>query len=173
MNEKICIGKIVGVYGVKGWLKVHSFTSPPENMLRYANWELVREDGNRSGAKLRSGKPQGKGIVIALAGVDDRDMAKNYVGCQIEIESSELPVLEEGEFYWRQLEGLTVVTSEGVNIGRVSHLIETGANDVLVVAGSAESIDKRERLIPYLPGQFIENIDLDKNLMVVDWDPDF
>ncbi|WLQ11536.1 ribosome maturation factor RimM [Hahella aquimaris] len=173
MSEKICIGKIVGVYGVKGWLKVHSFTSPPENMLRYANWELVREDASRSCAKLRSGKSQGKGIVIALADVDDRDLAMSYVGSQIEIEVSELPVLEEGEYYWRQLEGLTVFTSEGVNIGRVSHLIETGANDVLVVTGYAESIDKRERLIPYLPGQFIENIDLDKNLMVVDWDPDF
>jgi 16S rRNA processing protein RimM len=84
-----------------------------------------------------------------------------------------LPDLEAGEYYWSQLENLLVYTESGVLLGRVSHLMETGANDVLVVKGTAESIDREQRLIPWLPDQVVKEVDLDSGLMRVDWDPDF
>ena len=91
----------------------------------------------------------------------------------IAIESSLLPALGEGDFYWSQLEKLEVLTESGVKLGKVSHLIATGANDVLVVKGQEGSVDRKERLIPYLPDQVIKDINLEEGTIRVDWDPEF
>ena len=88
------------------------------------------------------------------------------------IEKSELPELEAG-FYWYQLEGLRVVTTSGQDLGKVHHLMETGANDVLVVKGDAQSVDKIERLVPYIDGSVIKQVDLKQGLIVVEWDKDY
>jgi 16S rRNA processing protein RimM len=113
------------------------------------------------------GHEQGKGMVAKLSGCDDRDAAVALVGAEIRIPRSALPKPKRGEFYWADLEGLDVVTVDGAPLGKVSHLFATGANDVLVVSG------ERERLIPYVTGQFVKKVDLDAGCITVDWDEDF
>lgn len=171
-TEETVLGRITAVFGVKGWLKIHSFTDPVENILEYKQWCLVH-NGRRQPVTVRESKRHGKGLIVSLKGVDDRNQAQAYCGAEIAVNSAELPALPEGEFYWHQLEGLEVRTSTGVFLGVVDHLIETGANDVLVVRAERDSIDDRERLIPYLPDQVVLSVDLDLRCISVDWDPEF
>ena len=100
-------------------------------------------------------------------------MARKYCELDIAVDGALLPELDAGEYYWSQLEKLKVYTLDGVLLGRVNHLIETGSNDVLVVRKCEGSLDKRERLIPYLPDQVIHEIDLEAGTLRVDWDPEF
>jgi 16S rRNA processing protein RimM len=166
-DDFISIGEITSVFGIKGWVKVHSFTEPRENILNYSPWFLKK--GNEvQEVKLLNGKRQGKTIVASLDGVSDRDVAASYSGWDIQIKQSQLPKPESGEYYWADLIGLQVETDEGVLLGKVDYLIETGANDVLVVQDG-----ETERLIPFLQDQVIKKIDLESRQMVVDWDPDF
>lgn len=171
-SQETVVGRITSVFGVKGWLKVYSYTDPIEGILKYRNWTAVF-DGRRVPVKLEDGRRHGPGIVVKLQGVDDRDQALAYCGADLVVPTAELPALEEGEYYWHQLEGLTVETGAGENLGRVSHLIETGSNDVLVVQATEASIDQRERLIPYLPDQVVRSVDLDAGRILVDWDVEF
>lgn len=166
------VGAINGVYGVRGWVKVYSHTDPKENILRYKPWKLM-VNGKLKEYAVIQGKRQGKGLIAQLRGVDTREDAAALQGAAIWIDESALPSLAEGEFYWRELEGLTVLTLAGVRLGKVSHLMETGANDVLVVEGDGESLDQQQRLLPYLPDHVIKEINLEAGEMVVDWDPDF
>ena len=171
-SQETVIGRITSVFGVKGWLKVFSYTDPKEGILNYRDWTLEL-DGKRIPAKLEEGRRQEQGIVVRLKGIDDRDVALKYRGADVKVSTQELPKLPDGEYYWYQLEGLEVATAEGECLGTVHHLIETGSNDVLVVRASAGSIDQRERLIPYLPEQVVREVDLTAGRMVVDWDPEF
>lgn len=168
----VVLGSITAVYGVKGWVKIYSHTDPLENIFNYSPFTL-KIGGELKTVEVETGKRHGKGLVAKLAGVDDRDVAQKYCGAEIVTNTDQLPELEEGEFYWSQLESLLVYTESGVLLGKVSHLLETGANDVLVVKGTTESIDKNERLLPYLPGQVVKEIDLETGTMRVDWDPEF
>lgn len=165
-KERIEVGKISGVFGVKGWVKVFSYTDPRENILDYSPWLLNKVPESRE-VRVLEGKVQGKTIVAHLQGIDDRNAAAMLAGCSISIARSQLPKAGEGEYYWTDLVGLQVVTQNGVDLGRVDYLIATGANDVLVVQGD------RERLIPFLQGQTIIEIDLQGGRMMVDWDPEF
>lgn len=165
-SDWVQLGTISGLYGVKGWVKVYSFTDPRENILRYRRWILF-QDGKQTEVELDSGRVHGKGIVARIQGVEDRDAAAKLLGAQIKVQRSALPPPEEGSWYWRDLFGLEVVTTEGVVLGKVSSLIETGANDVLVVEGD------RERLVPFVTGQYVKRVDLDAGTIEVDWDPDF
>ncbi len=162
----IIVGRVSGLFGVRGWVKVYSHTSPREGILRYKTWYLNR-DGGWQAHVLEAGQAQGKGVVAKLAGFDDRDQAAPLIGTDIAIRREQLPELEPGEYYWTDLEGLRVVNLEGVDLGVVSHLFETGANDVMVVQGD------RERLIPYTRGEAVREVDLQEGRIVVDWDPDF
>lgn len=162
----ILLGRVSGLFGIKGWVKIHSDTSPREGILRYKTWYLHREGGWQR-HKVAVGQAQGKGVVAKLAGFDDRDQAAALVGSDIAIKREQLPKLEPGEYYWSDLEGLRVENLEGVDLGVVSHLFETGANDVLVVKG------ERERLIPYTTGLAVQEVDLEAGRILVDWDPDF
>mgnify|MGYP000203095277 CR=1 FL=1 len=172
LDDKTVLGRVSSVYGVKGWVKIYSYTDPMENILTYSPW-LLKIKGEWKPVEVEASKQHGKGLIAKLAGVDDRDVARTCDGVGIAVESERLPDLEEGEFYWSQLENLKVYTESGVLLGKVSHLMETGANDVLVVKGNAESIDRNERLIPYLPDQVIKEIDLETGTIRVDWDPEF
>jgi 16S rRNA processing protein RimM len=165
-DEMITIGRISGLFGIRGWVKVYSHTSPREGVLRYRTWYLKTADGWRA-YKLLSGQAQGKGVVAHLTGCDDRDSAARLIGQDIAICREQLPKLEAGEYYWADLEGLRVENLQGVDLGVVSHLFETGANDVLVVKG------EKERLIPYTMGEAVREVDLAAGRMIVDWDPDF
>lgn len=165
-TDLIILGRINGVFGVRGWVKVYSETEPRENILRYRPWYLLRSGVCRR-AKVIEGRLQGKGLVARLDGCDERDLAHRLIGVTIGVSRSQFEPLEEGEYYWSDLEGLRVQTVDGTDLGVVDHLLETGANDVIVVRG------ERERLIPYLPGQVIRRVVLGQGLIQVDWDPDF
>lgn len=165
-QRRISAGKISGVFGIKGWVKVFSFTDPKENILGYSPW-LLRKGDFVGEFKVLTGKAQGRSVVAQLEGINDRDEAAKLQGAEIEILYSQLPEAEHGSYYWADLIGLKVITTQGVELGRVDHLMETGANDVLVVSGD------KERLIPFLQPQTVISIDLDAGILIVDWDPEF
>ncbi|KAA1172023.1 ribosome maturation factor RimM [Marinobacter salinexigens] len=171
-SQETVIGQITSVFGVKGWLKVYSYTDPKEGILQYRDW-VLELDGKRIPVRLEEGRRQGQGIVVRLKGIDDRDVALTYRGADIKVSIDKFPELADGEYYWYQLEGLDVFTVDGDCLGKVHHLMETGSNDVLVVRASADSIDQRERLLPYLPDQVVRKVDLAGGRMVVEWDPEF
>jgi 16S rRNA processing protein RimM len=166
-DRLLLIGKIVGLYGVEGWVKVESYTQPRTRIFSYKPWLVTASAGELEIESAR-GREQGKGLVGKLHGCDDREAAARLVGATIQIRRSALPKPKRGEFYWADLEGLDVVTTQGVALGRISHLFSTGANDVLVVRDG-----ERERLIPYVSGQFVLKVDLDAGRVMVDWDPEF
>lgn len=171
-NEWLVLGKFTGPYGVKGWIKVYSYTDPMENIGNYHPIWFER-NGQRSEITLDSIKRHGKGLVAKIAGCDVREQTTEYTGGSLVVPRGQLAPLEPGEYYWSDLIGLTVINDRGEELGKVNHLIETGSNDVLVVRGTQSSIDKRERLIPYLPEQVIMEIDTGAQTMRVDWDSDF
>ncbi|MEA1888801.1 MAG: ribosome maturation factor RimM [Pseudomonadota bacterium] len=164
----ITLGKIVGVFGVKGWVKVFSETRPREQIFKYSPWTLEL-NGSVVEIKVLDGRVQGKGLVASLDGVKDCDAAGKLVGAEISIPQQVLPAAGIDEYYWSQLAGLNVENAQGVNLGRVTGLFETGANDVMVVKGG--KVDK-EHLIPFTEFAVID-VDLDNEKIVVDWDPDF
>ena len=170
-DDLIVVGKIFSVHGVRGEVKVFSFTDPIENLLGYRNWTLRRE-GIVKQVELVSGRSTQKDLVVKLKGLDDRDEARLLSGYEICIPRSLLPDLTADEYYWYQLEGLSVINQDEQLFGKVDHLLETGANDVLVVKPCAGSLDDRERLLPYTE-QCVLKIDLVAGEMRVEWDADF
>lgn len=166
-DRLILLGRIVGLHGVQGEVKLESFTEPRLQIFKYWPWLLKSAAGVQEIASAR-GRSQGKGLVAKLPGVDDRDAAAALMGSEVWVRRSSLPKPAVGEVYWADLEGLAVITTEGVALGKVSHLFATGANDVLVARDG-----ERERLIPYVMGQFVKSVDLDGGSVVVDWDPEF
>lgn len=165
-QQHISVGKISGVFGVKGWVKVFSFTDPRGNILTYSPWLLKKGDEIKK-VDVVDGQLQSKTIVAQLAGVNDRDQAEGLIGWDIFISREQLPKTAKGEYYWSELIGLNVETVDGVHLGVVDSLLETGANDVIIVQG------ERERCLPFLKGQTIIDVDLDAGKIIVDWDPEF
>ena len=168
-DSSVELGRINGAYGVRGWVKVFSQTRPMEDILKYRQWQLDDRPGSGSTTTVQvlEGRRQGKGIVAQISGCNNRDQAAAMRGIRVSVSVDELQTLDDGEYYWRDLIGLTVNNRQGVELGTVSSLLETGNNDVLVVKG------ERERLIPYLPGSSVINVDLAAGNMLVDWDADF
>ncbi len=162
----VIMGRVTGLHGVRGWVKVHSYARDHLDILKYAHWSLHLASAWHE-IDVQEGRPQGRGIVVHLKGYDDRGQATALVGADIAIPRTRLPRLKKGEYYWSQLEGLSVINLQGEALGRVSHLFETGSNDVLVVMGG-----EQERLIPYLP-EVVQAIDLEAGTLRVDWDADF
>ncbi|MEP0203318.1 MAG: ribosome maturation factor RimM [Halioglobus sp.] len=173
-DEWLLAGKITGCHGIKGWVKIHSFTEPMENFLGFGGWMLNDREGLRP-ICFDTGKRQGKGLVAHIKGVDDRTLAESFKGYKVWIARASLPSLDDGEYYWSQLQGLQVWCGEGeskVLLGVVDYLIDTGANDVLVIKACEGSLDERERLIPYLVGDVVTRVGLDEAVIEVDWYPD-
>jgi len=171
VDDWVVVGRIGGCHGLRGWVKIHSYTDPPENFLGFGDWRVKRRDGCEA-VEFDDGERRGKGLVAHIAGVDDRTSAELYRGLEVVIPASALPALPEGDYYWRDLQGLQVWCRAGddrVLLGTVDYLIETGANDVLVVTACEGSIDRRERLIPYLPGDTVTAVDLASGVVEVDW----
>ena len=166
----ILLGRVSGLFGVKGWIKVYSDTEPRDNILNYSPWYLRRQDGWQP-YEIIAGRPHGKGIVAQLANCHDRDAAAELIGSTIAIRQDQLPAAGEDEYYWSELRGLKVITTLGIELGRVVSLMETGANDVLVVREAGEQ--GREHLIPFIRQQVIHKVDLENGQLTVDWDPEF
>jgi 16S rRNA processing protein RimM len=165
-RDTVVVGTVSGLFGVQGYVKLYSYTDPPEGIFAYRPWLIVR-GARRQRVELEDGRRHGKGLIAKLEGCDDRDAAALLVGAQIEIDKSQLADLAPGEYYWADLIGLRVLGADGSELGVVERLLETGANDVLVVKG------ERERLIPFLPGRVVSAVDLERGELKVDWDPDF
>jgi 16S rRNA processing protein RimM len=170
-DDYLVIGKIFSVHGVRGEVKVYSFTDPIDNLLDYSSWTL-RRGGEVRQVELASGRLQNKVLVAKLKGLDDREEARLLAGFEICVLRSLLPDLTDGEYYWYQLEGLKVIDQLGQLLGTVHHLLETGANDVMVVKACTGSLDDRERLLPYTE-QCVLAVDLVAGEMQVEWDADF
>jgi len=161
----VVLGRVAGVFGTRGWIKVLSYGRERTDILRYPRWQ-VGSPAAWSEYSLIEGRSHGKGIIARLQGLSDPNTARSLVGADIGVRREDLPAPEAGSHYWIDLEGLRVVNLAGVDLGRVSHLFETGANDVMVVAGD------RERLIPFIK-TVVHEVDLDGGLVRVDWDAGF
>jgi 16S rRNA processing protein RimM len=162
----VTLGRIGGVFGVKGWLKVQSFTEPRGNITRFGAWTLRLKGGERV-FEVEDGRSHGGSVVAKLRGVDDRDAARAWTGAEIVVERERLPATGAGELYWTDLEGLEVRTTTGLVLGKVNYLLATGPHDVLVLDSSPE------RLIPFVTGSVVKDVDLASGFIVVDWSPDY
>ncbi|MBT4160263.1 MAG: ribosome maturation factor RimM [Gammaproteobacteria bacterium] len=172
MVTEIRLGSVTGSHGIKGWVKVFSYTDPVEAILGYAPW-ILRKGGITRKVEVETGQVHGKKLIAHVEGVDDRNLAEELTGFEIYVEKEALQELGEGDFYWFQLEGLRVVNSDGDLLGEVDHLLETGANDVMVVRPFEESIDSEERLIPYVEGQVVLEVDREIGEIHVEWSTDY
>lgn len=166
-DDMVTLGQVSGLFGVHGWVKVFSHARPRESIVEFERWLLRARSGPWQEFRVLEGRRQGNGVVARLEGIDDRDAAGELLRCEIAVPRRDMPPARTGEYYWIDLIGLRVETLDGVDLGRVVDLVETGANDVLVVRGD------RERLLPFVQEQFVRSIDLDSGRMTVDWDPDF
>jgi 16S rRNA processing protein RimM len=159
------IGKINGLFGVQGWVKIFSYSDPRKNILTYQPWH-IQVNGQWQTLEKTTGRVQGKTIVAQLKNITNREQAHSYIGTDIYIEKSQLPALSKGEYYWEELIGLTVINQENITLGVVNNLMDTGANTVLVVQG------EQEYLIPYIK-PFLLQVELQNKQITVDWDADF
>jgi 16S rRNA processing protein RimM len=160
----VVLGRVSGAFGILGWVRVVSFTDPPDNLLLYAPW-LVGDGALWRPFTCASGRPHGSGFVVQLREIASRDQAQALAGSLIAVPRAALPATEEDEFYWRDLEGLSVVDVGGTPRGRVDHLFSNGVHDVLVIRRDERGPDL---LVPFLR-QFVPRVDLPAGQLVIDW----
>ncbi len=170
--KRVVLGRIGKLHGVNGWLKLNSFTTPPENILEYPQLGAEIEQ-HWQDLEIDQFRQQPNGLVVHFKGFDDPDAAGQLTGIEVSVVSAELPALKTGDFYWHQLQGLTVINQRNQRFGQVEKLLATGANDVLVVVPTQDSIDDRQRLIPYLAGSVVEQVDLESKILRVNWEADY
>ncbi len=165
-DDVVVVGRIGGPYGVKGWVHLQSFTTPAENLLDYQPWWVKTATGDWQQLAKPACRKHKNGFVALLEGVADRDAAAGLNGQLLGVLANVLPPLADlDEFYWRELEGCEVIDTTGKTLGRVDHLLETGANDVLVIlADSGQQV-----LIPFV-AQYVQAVDRQKRVIRVDWD---
>lgn len=166
-ERRIPLGRIVGAFGIRGQIKIESWTEPRDAIFRYQPWILRDASGVEREFNGARGRESGKHLVATFPDVTDRDVVEAMRGTEIFVPRSSLPPPSAGEFYWVDLEGFRVLNVDGQDYGTVSHLFSTGANDVLMVRGD------RERLVPFVEPDFVKSVDFDAGLITVDWDPDF
>ena len=164
-DDLICVGHILGAQGLKGWVRVFSHTSPRENIVNYSPWWV--EQGGEYEAYEVEGRQQGRHVLARLEGVEDRNAAEALSGRRLFIREQQLPGLEDGEYYWADLIGMKVETLRAEPLGTVAAMMETGADDVMVLEGD------RERLIPFVLDEIVREVDLGKRRLVVDWSPEY
>ncbi|MSR10511.1 MAG: ribosome maturation factor RimM [Gammaproteobacteria bacterium] len=171
-TQRIELGRLGKAHGIKGWLRLNSFTNPPDNICSYTTF-ATEIAGEWVALELDQFRMQGSGLVVHIKGYDAPETASLLTGKGVWVDSKELPVLIGDEYYWHQLHGLKVMNQHGDLFGEVVELLETGANDVLVVQATADSIDKRERLIPYLTGKVVQQVSLIEGVIRVNWEADY
>ena len=163
-DKKIYLGKITGVHGIKGWLKIQSFSSPPENILNYPQW-IINNNGEEDFYSIEKGRKQNNKIVVKLEKIDDRNTAESLINSKIQILRSDLPKLPNENYYWSDLVGLSVLNSEEKVIGKIESLIETGANDVMVII----TLKDERILIPFVMHEIIKEVNVELNYIKIDW----
>ena len=167
-SQDILVGEIIGSHGLKGWVRVFSFTRPAEKILTYSPWQLADSRGCEE-FLISSSRVSGKKILVLFKECRNRNKADELKSRQVFIEKAQMLDLEEGDFYWNDLVGMQVKSTEGIFLGKVDSLIETGANDVLVVSPTEESWDDQERLIPYVDGEIVVRVDQVLKQITVVW----
>lgn len=167
MSDLVVVGRFGSPFGIKGWIKVVSFTDPIDKVVDYLPWTVIKDKAEVTLKKIK-GQLHGGHLIVKFPCCDDRDTAKNYTNLEISIKRTQLPHLTEGEYYWVDLIGLKVINQEQIDLGQVESLLATGSNDVFVV----REISGKKRYIPYL-GQVVLKIDLPNKMLLVDWDSDF
>ena len=163
-DKKIYLGKITGVHGIKGWLKIQSFSSPPENILNYPSW-IINNQGEEELYSIEQGRKQNNKIVVKLEKIDDRNTAESLINSKIQILRSDLPKLSNENYYWSDLVGLSVLNSEETVIGKIESLIETGANDVMVII----TLKDERILIPFVMHEIIKEVNVELSYIKIDW----
>ena len=166
-DKKIYLGKITGVHGIKGWLKIQSFSSPPENILNYPLW-IISNRGQEGFYSVEQGRKHSNKIIVKLEKIDDRNTAESLINSKIQILRSDLPKLSNENYYWSDLVGLSVLNSEETVIGKIESLIETGANDVMVII----TLKDERILIPFVMHEIIKEVSIELNYVKVDWSID-
>jgi 16S rRNA processing protein RimM len=163
-DELVTLGHVAGAHGIQGWVKIHSLTEPREAIFEYQPWLL---GASHREVCLKQGKKHGNRLIALLEDIESREQAEALVNQPIAVFRDQLPELPQGEYYWTDLIGLDVRLEDGRRLGTIDNMLATGANDVMVVRG------ERERLIPFVPGQYVKEVDLAGGCVTVDWDPDF
>ena len=168
---RVALGKISGVYGVKGWVKVHSFTRPLQNLLKYRHWWIAKGEGYE--AQLIDGKLHAGGLIALISGPDgqpitDRDIAAALLGAEIQVERKTFPKLPKGQYYWVDLIGLDVFNEQDEALGTVSDVTSNSAQDVLVLRQG-----EVERLIPFVQEAIVRSVDMKQRRIVCDWQLDY
>jgi 16S rRNA processing protein RimM len=163
-SQWVALGHVSGAHGVEGWVKIYSLTEPREAIFDYQPWAL---GDSRESVRVLQGKKHGRRLIALLENLDCREQAEESVGLAIAVPRERLPEPASGHYYWADLEGLQVRLEGGLELGTVDRMLATGANDVMVVKG------ERERLIPFVPGQYVKDVDLAGGTITVDWDPEF
>ena len=162
----VTVGRIGGIYGVAGWVRIVSYTRPVTNIFSYTPW-LIGDGDQQQSCELSEGRVHGKGLIAKLRDLDDRDIARSYIGKMISLKRSQMPELPPGEYYWCDLMHHDVVNQTGVYLGKVTDILETGANDVLVIEG------ENRHLVPLIMDRYVTSIDLPGGRITVDWDPEY
>ncbi|HHW4678513.1 MAG TPA: ribosome maturation factor RimM [Xylella sp.] len=166
-ERRILLGRVIGSFGVRGEIKLESWTAPRNAIFRYQPWLLRSPAGVESMLSGAHGRDVGKRLIATFPGIDDCDAVAALRGTEIYVPRSALPPPRPDEYYWVDLEGMQVQTLEGVILGSVSYLFSTSNNDVLVIHG------KREHLIPFVRPDYVKSVDFGAWRIVVDWDPEF
>lgn len=165
-SVRIPVGRISGIYGVAGWVRVESWTRPITNILNYSPWRIGEGEGQQD-CELLEGRAQGNGLVAKLRGLEDRDVARTWIGKRISVLRGQMPELPEGQYYWCDLIGMDVSNRDGINLGKLTDILETGANDVLVIEG------EQRHLVPLILDRYVLAVDLQGRRITVDWEPDY
>lgn len=167
-EEFLPVGKISGAFGIKGWVKVFSFTEPRSNILEYTPL-FIKTLGEWKEVEVTGGKAQGKGVIMGFKNITDRNQTLPLVGAELAIRKTQLAPVDDDEYYWTDLIGLDVINEQQQTLGQVDSLLETGANDVLVV----KTVDGEELLIPFVLDVIVKSVDIDKHHILVDWQLDY
>jgi 16S rRNA processing protein RimM len=172
-TDNVLLGCVGAPYGIKGWMKITTYTESAESIFDYSPW-LLEVNGKFQSIEVAQWRTHGKGVVCRFEGIDDRDDAARHTGGNIFIKAEQLEALSDNDFYWRELIGMEVKNVKGYHFGHVDALMETGSNDVLQVKANArDGFGKKERLIPLVDGDVIKHINRENRVIEVDWDPDF
>lgn len=158
----LTLGQVVGAHGVRGGIKVSSYTDPPEALLAHQNWYVGREPGAGTLRRLQGGDTHHGQLRVQLEGVADRDAAIALTGCWVQIERGDLAPPAAREHYREDLIGFAVSNLEGAKLGTVSHFVEMPAGAVMVIRG------EREHWVPASPPQ-LRRVDVASRAIQVDW----
>jgi 16S rRNA processing protein RimM len=164
-ERRVVLGQVGAAFGVQGWVRIHSYTDPPENILEYGRWQ-VGQGGRWREVEVEGGRTTAKGVLAKFVGVDTPEDARLAVGAQIAVGRTELPPAAPGEYYWSDLEGLVAFGQNGAQLGRIEEFRATPAGTLVVVKG------ERDHWIPFVRERIV-SVDLEAGRVVFDWAADW